>query len=141
MHEWSIAFMILDALEDLAKSEGLSNVHFVEVSYGSVMELDGSLLKEALTELSKGGSFESVEFSVVEEPTVFRCSRCGNEWEFSHELIEGDRKVLEEGVEESSVHFIPELAPALIKCPKCQSRDFQAIKGKGIRVSRLEGSR
>ncbi len=141
MHEWSIAYMILDALDDLARSKGLSSVHFVEVSYGSIMELDGSLLREALTELSRGGPLEGVEFSVIEEPTVFRCMRCGSEWEFSHELIEGDRKVLEEGVEESSVHFIPELAPALMKCPRCNSRDFKAVKGMGVRVSRLEGSK
>ncbi len=141
MHEWSIALMILDALDELARSEGLSEVSFVEISYGSVMELDGSLLKEALEELSKGGPYERTEFSVVEEPTKFKCLRCGEEWSFTHELIEGDRKVLEGGMEESSIHFIPELAPALIRCPRCHSRDFQIVSGKGIRVSRLEGSR
>ena len=140
MHEWSIAGAVVSSLIDFARREGVKKILEVEVAYGEVMDLDRDILAEAIRVLSRGSPLEGASILLREEEAKFRCNSCGAEWGMEEALssISSEIGVLEEpGGIESPLHFLPDLAPALIKCPRCGSRDFELSSGKGVRVLRV----
>ena len=69
----------------------------------------------------------NLKFKFKKEKAVFKCKRCGEEWEFGTEGLGDDEK--------ESMHFLPETVHAFVKCPKCGSPDFIIKKGRGVWVS------
>ena len=67
------------------------------------------------------------------EKAVLKCRVCGHEWPF-HDAAKG----LDEEQSES-IHFIPEVAHVYIRCPECESPDFEFVKGRGVWVESIEG--
>jgi len=60
---------------------------------------------------------------------------CGHQWSYS----DSTKRLDEEEAE--FIHFIPEVAHAYLRCPKCKSPDFEITKGRGVWVSSIKGSR
>jgi hydrogenase nickel incorporation protein HypA/HybF len=140
MHEWSLAEAILDALTSLMEQESMKKISEVEILYGEMMELELDILKFALEELSKETPMKDTKFIFSEERASFRCNSCGYRWNFeqAHSSMSEELGIRElTGERESPIHFIPELAQALMRCPNCGSRDFEIESGKGIRISRI----
>ncbi|RDD53983.1 MAG: hydrogenase nickel insertion protein HypA [Candidatus Korarchaeota archaeon NZ13-K] len=141
MHEWSLAEAIVDSLIPVILREGAKRVSEVEIVYGEMMELELDILRFALEELSKGTPLEGSKFVFKEEEASFRCNSCGHRWNFKqvHDSLPEDLGIREgeNGERESPIHFIPELAQALMRCPNCGSRDFEVESGKGLSVRRL----
>jgi len=141
MHEWTLAEAIVESLNSFVEQNGRKKVLEVEILYGEMMELDTDILSYAIEELVKGTVLEDAKFSLKEEKALFKCNACGATWDFetAHKMLSHEFGILEEpsGARESPLHFIPDLAQALLKCPRCGSRDFEAISGKGIRVARM----
>lgn len=145
MHEWSLAEAVLETLTSLLEREETKRVSEVEIICGEIMELDLDVFRFALEELSKGTHLEGSKFILREEKVVFRCNSCGYDWGFErvHDLLPEELGIREgtNGSKESPIHFIPDLAQALMRCPNCGSRDFEAESGRGLRIHRvvLEG--
>ncbi len=140
MHEWSLAEAVIEALTQVMEQEGARRASEVEIIYGEMMELELDILKFALEELSKGTPLEGSKFTFNEERASFRCNSCGHRWDFRqvHELLPEDLWVSEpDGGRESPIHFIPDLAQALMVCPNCGSRDFEVESGKGLRINKV----
>ncbi len=141
MHEWSLAEAVVNSLLSFARKEGVSSFREVELTFGEVMELNRDIFRTAFEELSRGTPLEGARLVIREEPALFRCNSCGHTWDFdeAHKMLSHELGILEEpsGDRESPLHFLPDLARALLKCPSCGSRDFELVSGKNLRVSRV----
>lgn len=141
MHEWSLADAVVRSLLNFISSEGLGFLEQVEVTVGEVLELDKGIFEEAFNELSKGTPLEGTKLVLKEERALFRCNSCGAEWNFdtADKMLSEELGVLEEpdGVKESPLHFLPDLATSLLRCPDCGSRDFELVRGKDLRISKV----
>ncbi len=139
MHEWSLASAIVRSLLSFMSSEGLESVDEVEVTWGEVMELDSEIFEQAFKALTQGTPLEGAKLSLKVEKALFRCNSCGAEWDFERveEMLSEELGVVEDSEIESPLHFLPDLATTLLRCPECGSRDFELVSGKGIRVSRV----
>ena len=141
MHEWSLADAVVRSLLGFMASEGLTSIREVEVTWGEILELDTEIFEEAFYELSRGTPLEGAKLVLRKEKAYFKCNSCGAEWDFktADEMLSREFEIMEEpaGVRESPLHFLPDLARTLLRCPKCGSRDFDLIGGKDLRVSKV----
>ncbi len=141
MHEWSLADAVVRSLLRFMASEGLDSIEEVEITWGEILELDTDIFERAFHELSRGTPLEGAKLVLREEKAHFRCNSCGAEWDFktADEMLSREFEIMEEptGVRENPLHFLPDLARTLLRCPRCGSRDFDLIDGKDLRVSRV----
>jgi len=141
LHEWSLAEAVINSLIRLAEDRGATAFEEVEITHGEIMELDTLVFRTAFRELSKGTLVEGTRLMLKEEKAKFKCNNCGAEWDFEtvEKILSEEFSVIEEpsGTKESALHFLPNLAPALLKCPSCGSRDFDLASGKGLRISKV----
>lgn len=141
MHEWSLAEAVINSLIKFGEERGVASIEEVEVTYGEIMELEVSIFETAFEQLSKGTPLEGTKLVLKEEKAKFKCNACGAEWDFEtvERILSDEFSVVEEphGTRESPLHFLPQLAPALLKCPSCGSRDFDLTSGKGMRISKV----
>ncbi len=141
MHEWSLAGAVINSLIKLAEEKCVKGFEEVEITYGEIMGLETSIFEMAFRELSKGTPLEEARLVLKVERAKFKCNACGSEWGFEtvERVLSEEFNVIEEaeGERESPLHFLPQLAPAMFKCPSCGSRDFDLVKGKGLRISKL----
>jgi hydrogenase nickel incorporation protein HypA/HybF len=52
--------------------------------------------------------------------------------------------VQQENVEENeleAIHFVPEIAHTYLRCPKCDSPDFEILGGRGVTLQTVKGVR
>ncbi len=128
MHEWALAEAVTRTVEELVLSG--RNVKTVEIVLGELQAVDEEVFQVALEELlnslraEKGISVES--FTITREKALFRCNVCGHTWSLD------EWGVAEEFRE--AIHFVPEAVHSHYSCPKCGSRDFEVVKGRGVRV-------
>ncbi|MHC4429706.1 MAG: hydrogenase/urease maturation nickel metallochaperone HypA, partial [Planctomycetota bacterium] len=73
------------------------------------------------------------EFRIDIVPARFRCTPCGNEFS----LADTDGPANED--ESEAIHFVPELAHAILRCPGCNSPDFEVTAGRGVHILRIAG--
>jgi len=140
VHEWSLADAAVRSLLAFGEEKGFKRFIEVEISVGEIMEIDKEVFKEAFLMLSRGTILENANIIFSEEKASFRCNSCGNRWnmEKAEEVIEREVGVEEEGGEiESPLHFMPELACALMRCPKCGSRDISVESGRDLSIKRV----
>jgi len=38
-----------------------------------------------------------------------------------------------------AIHFVPEMAHVYIKCPSCDSPDFEVLEGRGVILASISG--
>ena len=130
MHEWALAEAVITAAQQIAEKEKLKEVKEVTIKVGELQQVERHILQFALSQL-KPASFKNAKFRITTAKTELRCRVCGHMWLFR-------KKELDEGTAEA-IHFVPEVAHAYIKCPKCDSPDFEIVKGRGVWLEKIKG--
>lgn len=120
VHEWALAESILDYL----RQSGYERVKILKIRLGALQSIDKNILEFGLRELAteKNMKIDSIVFE--EEPAVLQCNTCGLKWNLSpQQFDEASRE---------AIHFVPEAIYAYIRCPRCGSRDFKVLSGRGL---------
>lgn len=125
MHEWALAEGVVEALLERGRKEGARRITGFKLILGEIQGVEEELLRFALRELSRGTMLEGAEVTVEREKGRVGCRNCGFEW-------------FPEGGEEEALHFLPDLLPLFLKCPRCGSVDLEIKGGRGVWVSSLE---
>jgi hydrogenase nickel incorporation protein HypA/HybF len=130
MHEWALAEAIIAAASEIAKKEGLKEVEEVKIKVGELQQIDLDILEFAFSQL-KPSKFKHTKFTMEVSKAELKCRVCGHKWTFKKEKL--DENTAE------AIHFIPEIAHAYIKCPKCASPDFEILEGRGVWLESIKG--
>ncbi len=132
MHEWALADGIVRTAIEFAKTHGNDKILGIRVVLGELQDVNEEILKFAIDEIKKGTIAEDAEVEFVLEEAEFRCRNCGHEWK-----LREVRESFNERIKED-IHFIPEVVHAFLACPKCGSRDFEVVKGRGVYLSAIK---
>jgi hydrogenase nickel incorporation protein HypA/HybF len=132
MHEWALAEAVITAAQQIAEKENLKEIKEVTIKVGELQQVEQDILRFALSQL-KPPSFKNAEFHISKAKTTLKCRVCGNTWLFR-------KNKLDETTAEA-IHFVPEVAHAYIKCPKCGSPDFEISEGRGVWLENIKGVR
>ena len=130
MHEWALAEAVLLTVSKIAEKEGLREVREVKIKIGELQQIELEILEFALSQL-KTSKFKKTEFSIEIAKAELECRVCGYHWDFIKEELDEDTK--------EAIHFVPEIAHAYIRCPKCGSPDFEILHGRGIWIESIKG--
>jgi hydrogenase nickel incorporation protein HypA/HybF len=130
MHEWALAEAVIAAASQTAQKEGLKKVTEVIITIGEMQQIEQDIFCFALSQL-KPAEFAGTKFEVEKERAELKCRACGYEWLFGRNKLDKDSA--------EAVHFVPEVAHAFVKCPKCDSPDFEIVKGRGIWLKTIKG--
>ena len=128
MHELALAQAVIMTLVEEASKRALNNIN-AEVVVGELQSIDMEIFESNLNELKELVYQErkiKINIRIVREEARFKCNRCGYIWRLSDLSIAEDEK--------EAIHFIPEAAHSYIQCPRCGSRDFEIISGRGVYV-------
>jgi hydrogenase nickel incorporation protein HypA/HybF len=132
MHEWALAEAIITAAQQIAEKEKLREIREVTIKVGELQQVEQDILRFALLQL-KPATFKNAHFHITKAKTTLKCRACGKTWLFSKNKLNEDTA--------EAIHFVPEVAHAYIKCPKCGSPDFEITKGRGIWLENIKGVR
>jgi hydrogenase nickel incorporation protein HypA/HybF len=130
MHEWALAEAVIAAAQQIAEKEKLKEIKEVTIKVGELQQIEQEILRFALSQL-KPASFKNAKFRITKAKTTLKCRVCENTWLFR-------KNKLDEGTAEA-IHFVPEVAHAYIKCPKCGSSDFEIAEGRGVWLENIKG--
>jgi len=130
VHEASIAQNIIQIAVKVAMENNAKKIHKITIVVGELHFLDLEALKFAFQVLSENTLAEKAELNVKLSPAKFKCSNCGEEWEFSLSKI-GDNAI-------GKLHFTPDLIINFLKCPRCNSSEFEITSGKELYVENIE---
>jgi hydrogenase nickel incorporation protein HypA/HybF len=130
MHEWALAEAVITAAQQIAEKEKLKEIKEVTIKVGELQQIEQDILRFALSQL-KPASFKNAKFRITKAKTTLKCRVCENTWLFR-------KNKLDEGTAEA-IHFVPEVAHAYIKCPKCGSPDFEITEGRGVWLENIKG--
>ena len=117
-------------VKEVVENRGGSRVKSLVVKLGALQSIDREVLEFALREISRNENISIEELKFVVEQPLLRCRRCGHEWELDISSIPQD--VAE------AIHFVPEVVHSFFKCPRCGSRDFAVVRGRGLSVEHVE---
>jgi hydrogenase nickel incorporation protein HypA/HybF len=132
MHEWALAEAIITAAQQIAEKEKLGEIREVTIKVGELQQIEQDILRFALSQL-KPATFKNARFHIKKAKTTLKCRACGSTWLFSKTKLNEDTA--------EAIHFVPEVAHAYIKCPKCGSPDFEITKGRGVWLENIKGVR
>jgi hydrogenase nickel incorporation protein HypA/HybF len=130
MHEWALAESVIAAALKIAAKEELKEIKEVIVKIGELQQVEEEILFFAFEQLKKN-IFKNTKFKILKAKTKLKCRICGNKWSFK-------KQSLDENTAES-IHFVPEVAHAYVKCQECGSPDFKIIEGRGIWLEEIKG--
>lgn len=123
VHEWALAEAI--AMHIARVSKGRSVKRLV-LSIGKLQSVNTEILDFALRELLNEGNVVVNELKYLNEEILLKCRKCGFEWS---PLLESLGSEVSE-----CIHFIPEVIHSYVSCPKCNSRDYDILSGRGVKV-------
>jgi len=132
MHEWALAEAVIAAAQQIAEKEKLKEVKEVVIKIGELQQVEEDILRFALLQL-KPANFKNAEFHIAKAETTLKCRVCGHSWLFKKQKLDEDTA--------KAIHFVPEVAHAYIKCPKCGSPDFEITEGRGVWLENIKGVR
>ena len=130
MHEWALAEAIISAVSQIAENEGLIEVKEVYLKLGELQQIDKKILRFALSQM-KERKLSGAKFKIRTVKARFMCRVCGHRWLLKEVKASDDVK--------ESIHFIPEVAYAYFRCPKCGSPDFKILNGRGVWIAGVKG--
>ncbi len=123
VHEWALAESIATYVARVSKGR---KVKRLALSIGRLQSIDLEIFDFALRELLNEGSVVVDELKYLNEEILLKCRKCSFEWSPSLESL---------GPEVSeSIHFIPEVIHSYVSCPRCNSRDYDLLSGRGVKV-------
>jgi len=130
VHEASIAYNIIQIAIKVATENKAKKINRITIVVGELNFLDLEALKFAFEVLVENTMAEKAELGIKLVPAKFKCLKCGEEWEFS------SSKIMNNAV--NKIHFTPELIVDYLKCPRCNSNEFEIINGKELYVENIE---
>jgi hydrogenase nickel incorporation protein HypA/HybF len=130
MHEWALAEGVISTSEKVANEQGLKEITEVVVGIGELQQIDNEIFRYALEQL-RTPIMKNAKFILQDIEGKLACRICGEEWVFSNEGMEEDVS--------EAIHFVPEVAHVYIKCPNCNSTDFEVKEGRGVFLSSIRG--
>ncbi|MBS7607501.1 hydrogenase nickel incorporation protein HypA [Candidatus Bathyarchaeota archaeon] len=130
MHEWALAEAIISAVSQIAERGNLRAIKEVTLRIGELQQIDREILKFALSQMASG-KLAGVKFRMKLVRARFKCRVCGHKWTFNENSPPNHIK--------EAIHFIPEVAYAHLRCPRCSSPDFEISGGRGIWISSVRG--
>jgi hydrogenase nickel incorporation protein HypA/HybF len=130
MHEWALAEGVISTAERIADEQGLKEITEVVVGIGELQQIDNEVFMFALEQL-RTPIMKTSKFTLQNISAKLKCRICGEEWKFNSEGMN-------EEVSES-IHFVPEIAHVYIRCPSCNSFDFEVLEGRGVFLSSIKG--
>ncbi|MFO1077406.1 MAG: hydrogenase/urease maturation nickel metallochaperone HypA [Planctomycetota bacterium] len=136
MHEYALADAVVAAVRATADAERLQRVLSVEVRIGALQSIRRATFEQALAAVRPADDprLAATAFAIAMVPARLRCRPCGHD--HAPDLAaEADEHATE------AIHFVPELAHSYLRCPRCQSPDFDIVEGRGVTVGRIEGER
>jgi len=132
MHEWALAEAVIKTASQIAEKEGLDEVTEINIRLGELQQVDTEIFRFALYQL-KTTKLKKAQFNIRKAKAKLQCRACSHQWTFSTaELDEETRE---------AIHFVPEIAHAFIKCPRCGSPDFEIAAGRGVWIESVKGVR
>ncbi|MEM0021814.1 MAG: hydrogenase nickel incorporation protein HypA [Fervidicoccaceae archaeon] len=126
VHEWALAESIATYLSE---KHGGRAFNKIVIGVGILQSIDLDILDFALRELLNQYNVKvaKIEYRTIE--VELKCRACGYSWKLLPEEL---------GAEASEmIHFIPEAIHSFIKCPRCGSRDYEVLKGRGIYIEEI----
>ena len=132
MHEWALAEAVIESVTKFAQNEGFTTVEEVTIRVGELQNVDIEIFQFALKQL-RCPMLERTVFRVEVQSTELRCRVCSEQWN-------PHSNTLTEEIAES-VHFVPEVAHAYMKCPQCGSPDFEVLTGRGVWLQSIRGEK
>jgi hydrogenase nickel incorporation protein HypA/HybF len=135
MHEWALAEAVISTILTLAKEKGAKEIAETKIKIGNLQQIEADILTTAFRELVKNTQLEKTEIKLEVEEAYLKCKVCGIEWNFK------DAMSTLKGEESEAIHFVPELAHAFIRCPRCGSPDFEVTRGRGIWIEYIKVSK
>jgi hydrogenase nickel incorporation protein HypA/HybF len=135
VHEFALAQAVIDAAVQAAERGGITRITKIVVGLGELQQIERECFDFALKEVIplSDASLAQTQITIETEPARFRCRPC------EHAFTLADARPLESNEESEAIHFIPELAHAFVRCPRCQSPDFEVLAGRGVTLQSLEG--
>ena len=132
MHEWALAEGVILTATRIAEEQGIKEITEVKVGIGELQQIEHEIFLFALEQL-RTPNMKEAKFTLEAIAGKLRCRVCGEEWEFSN------REMDEETSE--AIHFVPEMAHVYVKCPSCESPDFEVLEGRGVILASISGVR
>ncbi len=129
VHEWALAESIADYIEQELNRTGKKSIIRIMIKLGVLQSIDKEILDFALKEIIKSRGYHVGEIIYEDEEVSLKCRKCGYEWEINPSQ-------LDEAVREA-IHFVPEAVYSYFKCPRCGSRDFEIVRGRGISIQEI----
>jgi len=110
----------------------LKQIKEVKIKVGELQQIELEILEFALSQL-KPAKFKNANFSIEIVKAELKCRVCGHKWFFNKEELDENTS--------EAIHFVPEVAHAYIKCPKCGSPDFEILQGRGVWLESIKGEK
>lgn len=135
MHEYALAEAVVDAAVQTAEKEGLIRIDKVVVRVGALQRIEPETFRFALNEIVRRNTpgLENTTFELSVESARMKCRVCGAEF------LHGDASGGLDEDQGEAIHFVPELSHAFLRCPRCQSPDFEILSGRGVTLASIEG--
>lgn len=130
MHEWALAEAVIKTTSQIAKKKGLDNITEVNIRLGELQQVDIEIFEFALSQL-KTPRLEKAQFNIRRDEAKLQCRVCNYEWRFSSADLNEEAR--------EAIHFVPEIAHAFMKCPRCGSPDFEVVSGRGVWIESIKG--
>lgn len=129
VHEWALAEAIAEYIDKLSREENSKVIEEIEIRLGLLQSIDRDVLDFALKEILKTRGFiiHNIVYHNIE--LILQCRKCGFKWSINMEEVD-------EAIREA-IHFVPETVYSFFKCPKCGSRDFEIISGRGVEIGKI----
>jgi hydrogenase nickel incorporation protein HypA/HybF len=138
MHEWALAEAVISTSIKTSVHENLKKISEIIIKVGELQQIDMMIFQFALKEIIRfqdSGIDEHTKFTFITETALLQCRVCHHKWPFKQAT-----KQLKED-ESESIHFLPEAAHVYIRCPRCDSPDFEITSGRGVWVDSIKGER
>lgn len=132
MHEWALAEAVSSAAVEVGEKEGLKEITEINIRIGGLQQIDVEIFEFALSQL-RAPMLKNARFNLKSVDAELKCRACEYRWSFSPRDLGEDAS--------ESIHFIPEVAHAYMKCPKCGSPDFEVVTGRGVWIESIKGVR
>ncbi len=140
MHEWALAEAVISTAVEFAGKNGFEHITEIEISIGELQQIEEDPFLFALQELLKENECKAnkpvdknTKITLEKENAILKCKSCNHKWDYLNALNELDEEKAE------SIHFVPEVSHAFIKCPKCNSPDFEITCGRGVWINNIRG--
>ena len=132
MHEWSLAQAVIYTAIEYRKENELKEISEIRIKLGELQQIDKGIFEFALKEIAQLEGIKSV-IKIEIEKAVLKCRVCGQKWKF------GDAMKKLDGDKIEFIHFVPDIAHTYLRCSRCESPDFEIIKGRGVWVESIKG--